>query len=415
MSKQVDNKNHKWRTLLQFSESLVSGIRLQEDEILNLIRTQAKKLMDTDNMYIALYEETTNIIRFGLAYEDGKPKNIPSRKTGKGRTEEIINTKQPLFHATRMESKKWYAQPGHKEYVGNPYASWIGVPMIVGKRIIGVIATFHPTRDYVYSNDDLEFLQAMANQAAIALDNASLYQEARSDAIAAKQIATLGTAIAALQHRINNTLNIIIPNIRRLRNRINVDDPTIKEILDIIERNTRYTSDILMRIQTPLQEVESSSVNVNSLLSDIAGTAKKEWGNNSSHPAVKIKLNLDDSIPLIQVPVGQIYEIIRNLMDNAYRAMKKGGKLIISSKMENNSICIRFKDTAEGGIPPIVRERLFQKPVPSREPGHGAGLGLWLGKLMLQSIGGDVRIEETSVSGTTMLLQIPASKAGKDR
>lgn len=286
--------------------------------------------------------------------------------------------------------------------------------MIVRGKTIGVIGTYHITKEYLYDGNDLEFLQAMANQAAIALDNARLYQEARSDAIAAKQLATLGTAIAALQHRINNTLNIIIPNIKRLRSRINVNDPTIKEILDIIERNTRYTSDILMRIQTPLQEVESGSVNVNSLLSDIAGTAKKEWGKNSSHPAVKITLDLDDSIPLIQLPIGQVSEIVRNLIDNAYRAMKKGGKLLITSKMQQNTIYIQLKDTAEGGIPPAIQERLFQKPVPSKEPGHGAGLGLWLSKLMLQGVGGDVTIKETGSTGTTMLIQIPVSASGKE-
>jgi len=401
--------NQRLSALVNFEQEVTSVIHLGENRILELIYKQVSYLMNTQNFYIALYDERTDTIRFGLAFKDDKPINIPTRKAGKGKTEVIINTKQPLFHATHAESEAWYKMTEHKEYVGDISSSWLGVPMIVRDKTIGVIGTYHITKEYLYDGNDLEFLQAMANQAAIALESARLYQEARSDAIAAKQLATLGTAIAALQHRINNTLNIIIPNIKRLRSRIDVADPTIKEILDIIERNTRYTSDILMRIQTPLQEVESSSVNVNSLLSDIAGTAKKEWGKNSSHSAVKITLNLDDSIPLIQLPVGQVSEIVRNLLDNAYRAMKKGGKLLITSNMEQNTIRIRLKDTAEGGIPPAILVRLFQKPVPSKEPGHGAGLGLWLSKLMLQGVGGDVTIEETGPTGTTMLIYIPVS------
>jgi K+-sensing histidine kinase KdpD len=502
----------------------------------------------------------------------------------------IINTKKPLFHSTYAESKAWYTLPEHTEYVGAISSSWVGVPMIVKDKTIGVIATYHLEKEYLYDGNDLEFLQAMANQAAIAIEAARsfsdvqnriedletvniiaqaistkvgasdllqtivsqlrehlkcthcaiffpekigketflvsqytdgdyaqeiksrkfklgkgiagwcfdhgeevllndaatdprfekarargydprsllvvpvkekdkvigvisadhnkangfdegdlrlvetisghisialekgrsyeqitrLYQEARSDAIAAKQLATLGTAIAALQHRINNTLNIIIPNIKRLRSRIDVTDPTIEEILEIIERNTRYTSNVLIRIQTPLQEVESSSVNVNALLSDIVGSAKKEWDKNPSHPAVKINVKLDESIPLIHLPVGQISEIIRNLIDNSDRAMQKGGHLAITSKLENDLIYVRIKDTAKGGIPPAIRERLFQKPVPSKEPGHGAGLGLWLSKLMLQGVGGDVTIEETGPTGTTMLIYIPVSASGKE-
>lgn len=406
--------NQRLNALVNFEQEVTSVIQLGENRILELIHKQVSQLMDTQNFYIALYDKPTDTIRFGLAFRDGKKIDWSPRKAGKGKTEVIINSQKPLFHQTYAESKAWYVATEHKEYVGIISSSWLGVPMIVREKTIGVIATFHLTREYLYDGNDKEFLQAMANQAAIAIDSARLYQEARSDAIAAKQLATLGTAIAALQHRINNTLNIIIPNIKRLRSRINVADSTIKEILDIIERNTRYTSDILMRIQTPLQEVESSSVNVNSLLSDIVGTVKKEWGKNSSHPAVKITLNLDDSIPLIQLPVGQISEIVRNLIDNAYRAMKKGGKLLIISKMEKSTIYIRLKDTAKGGIPLAIRERLFQKPVPSREPGHGAGLGLWLSKLMLQGVGGDVTIEETGPTGTTMLIQIPVSASRKE-
>jgi signal transduction histidine kinase len=406
--------NQRLQALVSFEQTITSGIRLGENEILKTIYNEASYLMNTDNMYIALYDELTDMVRFGLAFKDGKQMDWSPRRAGKGKTEVILNTKRPLFHPTYAESKAWYNTPEHREYVGDISCSWLGVPMIVGNKAIGVIGTYHLSKEYLYDGNDLEFLQAMANQAAIALDNARLYQEARSDAIASKQLATLGTAIAALQHRINNTLNIIIPNIKRLRSRINLADPTIKEVLDIIERNTRYTSDILMRIQTPLQEVESSSVNVNSLLSEIAGTAKKEWRRNSLHPAVKITLNLDDSIPLIQLPVGQISEIVRNLIDNAYRAMKKGGKLLITSKMEQSTIYIRLKDTAKGGISPAVQERLFQKPVPSKEPGHGAGLGLWLSKLMLQGVGGDVTIEKTGPSGTTMLVQLPVSTTAKE-
>ena len=97
------------------------------------------------------------------------------RKAGKGRTEEIIRTKKSIFIPTRQESEKWYAQPGHEEYVGYALPSWVGVPMMIGDKVLGVIATYHPTQEYVYDREDLTILQTMANQAAIALDNARLY------------------------------------------------------------------------------------------------------------------------------------------------------------------------------------------------------------------------------------------------
>jgi GAF domain-containing protein len=173
--------NQRLEALVEFGQSITKGLRLHESEVLQLIRDQACQLMDTDNMYIALYDETSDIVRFGLAYVEGERidvKNDPRwqpRKTGKGKTEEIIHTQQPIFTATMAESRAWYQQLGREEYVGASFASWLGVPMIIGKKVLGVVATYHPTRDYVYSGDDLTVLQGLAIQAAIALDNSHMF------------------------------------------------------------------------------------------------------------------------------------------------------------------------------------------------------------------------------------------------
>jgi signal transduction histidine kinase len=390
-------------------------IRLSEDEVLRLIYDQASKLMDTGNVYIALYDETTDIVRFPLAFVDGELINIESRKAGKGRTEEIIRSKKPMLTATKAEAEVWYAQPEHKEYWGRTFASWLGVPMMVGERILGVIATYHPTVDYVYSGDDLVILQAMANQAAVALDNARLYEDARKlqdEVVASTQLATLGTALAGLQHRINNTFNIIIPNVTRLRNRVDMTDQTLVEILDIIERSARYTSEMITRIQEPLREIEIQDVDVNAVLIDVVGKVGELRRADPACPKVEVTLGLDDSIPQIRAPIGQVAEVFRNLIDNSYRAMKDGGKLVVTSRLTDETICVRVQDTGPG-IPPHVQQRLFVRPVPSEDPGGGAGLGLWLSKLLLQSIGGSIVIEKAASTGTTMLVQIPAPTMGK--
>jgi len=408
------------KSLVEFGQTATSGIRLREDEILELIYHQASKLMDTDNMYIALYDEATDTVRFGLAFVGGKPVDVKKeegyqpRQTGKGKTEEIICTRKSLFHATKAEAEEWHARPGREEYVGAALPSWLGVPMIVGERVLGVIATYHPTRDYVYSGDDLEILQAMANQAAIVLDNARLYEEMhrlQDEIVATKQLATLGTAMAALQHRINNTFNIIVPNVMRLRKRVDMTDGTIVEILNTIERNARYTSNIIARIQEPLREIEVQDVDVNAVLSDVVDKVREQWQADPACSTVEVVLDLDDSIPLIQAPIGQIAEVFRNLVDNAYRAMKRGGQLTVTSRYTDGTTWVKVQDTG-CGISPAVQKRLFVKPVPSREPGGGVGLGLWLSRLILQSIGGDVKIETTGPAGTTMLVQIPTQGVG---
>lgn len=404
--------NRRLELLAEIGRELAAGIRLGENEILELIYRQASKVMDTSNMYIALYDEATDTVRFGLAMKDGRRLNIETeeawqpRKAGKGRTEWMIRHRKPIFQSTQEEGEKWYAEPGHKEYVGTVSPSWIGVPMITSDKVLGCIVMHHPSREYVYSGDDLLILQAFASQTAIALDNARLYQQTRSDAIAARQLATLGTAIAALQHRINNTFNIIVPNVTRLRKRVNLSDKETAEILDIIERNARYTSDIIARIQEPLQEVEIQEIDVNAILNDIVSKAKERWRGEPSHPPINFILNLDDSVPRFQAPIGQITDVFHNLVDNAMRAMKAAGQLTVTSRYFDGIIQVKVQDTGSG-ISAAARKNLFNKPVPSKELAGGAGLGLWLSSLILKSINGNIAVAQTGSDGTTMVVEIP--------
>ena len=175
--------------LYKMGPELSSRIRLGEPAILRLIYEQASELMDTSNLYVALYDSATDIVRFPLMYVDGRSTQVESRSGGKGRTEWIIRTRKPIFIETRDESVKWYREQEGTDYIQEPFASWIGVPMIARDEVLGVIATYHKTQDYVYTKDDQEILSLMANQAAVALENARLYAnlEKRNVQLAALQ------------------------------------------------------------------------------------------------------------------------------------------------------------------------------------------------------------------------------------
>lgn len=403
------------KALINLAQMLKSSVQLNEMDIFKLIYSNINDLSieHIDNMYIAMYDEETNLIRFPLAYKEGEPTIIPAgkkRKEGIGRTEEIINTKKPIIIHTKEESIEWYKKPGRKDYMGNPFASWMGVPMIVGEKVLGVIATYHPTKDYVYTEDDLEIFQTMANIAAIAFENARFHKktvkELTDEIIAARQIGTLSIAFGAIQHRISNTFNIIHPNVRRLRKRVDPNDLEIKEILDIIERNAKYTADIISRIQEPLKQTEIQTVDINAILNEIQKKAVGQWLSNPSEN-IKILLDLDESIPYIKLSSGLISEVFRNLFDNAHKAMKRnGGTLTMTSEMTKNKIYVRIQDMG-AGIPTDIQERLFKKPVPSKDLSGGSGLGLWLNRLILLSIGGKITVEKSDNTGTTMLVTIP--------
>lgn len=181
----------------EVTRGLSSDIKDIEKEVLQLVYEQASHLMHTENMYIALYDRVTNMVRFPLMFVDGKATEIPPRKAGSGRTEEIISTKKPLFIETRKASVAWYQQAEREEYLGDPLASWIGVPMINRDRVIGVIAAYHNTEDFVYTEDDLHILSLLATEAAIVIDNAQLLEQERHQSEKLKALQSISLQITS--------------------------------------------------------------------------------------------------------------------------------------------------------------------------------------------------------------------------
>ncbi|MBE2222031.1 MAG: HAMP domain-containing histidine kinase [Anaerolineae bacterium] len=224
---------------------------------------------------------------------------------------------------------------------------------------------------------------------------------------ATQDLATLGTALGAIQHRINNTLNIVSPNIERLRKRVDAEDEDTVEILDIIDRNVHYTAQIIYRIQEALRG-ERQRMNLNRILLDVAKQTLTQWQAVIKDDEIVISTELDENLDNIVFdwPIGQITEVFTNLANNACRAMPEGGRLDIVSKLDGNLIKVRVIDTGSG-IPDSILPRLFTRPVPTKKTGGTSGLGLYLGSLIVQSLRGSIEIEATGPQGTTVLVIIP--------
>ncbi len=179
------------RAVNRVGQKLTSGIRLREDEVLELIFEQASPLMDTRNMYIALYNEAQRILDFPLMTVKGKRLETFSReveiedRTKGGLTEEAIRLKCPLC----LPDVQGYCKENRLDPPVKPLPeSWLGVPMLIENRVLGVIALQNYEFKDFYGQDDQEVLQTMASQAAVAIENARLLaQESRR----ARQLAAL--------------------------------------------------------------------------------------------------------------------------------------------------------------------------------------------------------------------------------
>ncbi|MBN1485546.1 MAG: GAF domain-containing protein [Chloroflexia bacterium] len=146
---------------------------LSPEQVLQTIYEQTGRLMDTTHFSLALHEPEQEEVSFLLYVQDGQVRTPWSRRQGNGLNEYILRTRQPLLIAERVQET---IQSLELDVIGRPASSWLGVPIIAEDLAIGVIAVQSTGPETTYDVQDLESLCAIANQAAIAITNARLYE-----------------------------------------------------------------------------------------------------------------------------------------------------------------------------------------------------------------------------------------------
>ncbi len=125
-------------------------------------------------------------------------------------------------------------------------------------------------------------------------------------------------------------------------------------------------------------------------------------------------MDIELSLVTLPKPIGVEIDLVRfqqiftNLFTNAKQAMKGQGKITVTLSETNDDVLISVEDTG-GGIPTeeqtLIFERFYRGENKKYEV-RGLGLGLTLSKMMAQSIGGDLRLIESSEKGTTFEVKI---------
>ncbi len=156
------------------------------------------KLMELHDFIIALYDEQANVISFALTVLSGErvTENHPlwpslqPRPLGPGLTSHIIRTRQPLL--VERDAEERLREMG-LDYIqiGNISLSYLGVPMVVGERVLGVISAQSDTTPGLYNQHHLELLTAVASQAAIAIDNSRLFEQEQERAEQERLVRTI--------------------------------------------------------------------------------------------------------------------------------------------------------------------------------------------------------------------------------
>ncbi len=418
---QAEQVAKKLRAVNEIGWHLTSDIRLSKQEILELIHEQADPLMDTKNMYIALYDENRQMLSFVLEYKDGnrtKKSQLPkSRLIQKGEskgglTERVIQTKASLHIPNLPEWLKErnielpHAKPSPK--------SWVGVPLIIEDKVLGIIALWNNTVENIYGQDDLEVLQAMAGQAAVAIENVGLYKnldskvndlkEANKKIAETQNVLTKSGIADDFIHRINNlagTIRIWTQLINRELDLSDTKDRKISKFVSKIDENTRNLLSKAAQLNAPLYPEDIDlKILIDILLRQI----------EMQYTKIHAKTHLQSDLYEVHTVYSNLEDAIWNVVLNGIEAMPDGGTLTLTAfnKDADDRKWVQVMVEDDGhGISSADKEKIFRAFYSTKDSGRG--YGLWRSKNIIESLGGRIEVESKPGIGSQFMIMLPVN------
>jgi nitrogen-specific signal transduction histidine kinase/ActR/RegA family two-component response regulator len=232
----------------------------------------------------------------------------------------------------------------------------------------------------------------------------------------AQKMEAVGQLTGGMAHDFNNLLLVITGNLEFLEPRLQdeADRELLKEAQDAAKLGARLTDQLLTFARR--RQLYAQVIQLNEQVIGIADMLRRTLGEH-----VVLSTALAHSIWPIRVDLGQLQSAIVNMAVNARDAMPNGGKLVIETRnivldaahsqfnpelQPGEYVQLSISDTGSG-MPPDVRDRVFESFFTTKEKGRGTGLGLAMVYGFTKESGGHVTIYSEVGLGTTFNLYFP--------
>ncbi len=288
----------------------------------------------------------------------------------------------------------------------------VSIPLIWKEQLIGMINLSHKfTKDF-YSREDIGLLSTLANQAAIAIENARLYEDlkrSKSYIRRADRLASLGTLTAGLAHEIRNPLVAIKTFTHLLPERIG-DEEFRDKFLQIasgeVDRISSLITELLdfARPSDPKLEMEDINLILDGMILLVSTEANKKQ--------INVIKNYASNLPPAQIDREQIKQVFLNILLNAIEATSAKGKITVGTRSflkpgGEPYVQIEVTDTG-GGIPSDQLEEIFNPFFTTKNT--GSGLGLSISNQIVRDHRGYIDVESQFGKGSSFFINLPVNQ-----
>ncbi|HEX9020563.1 MAG TPA: sensor histidine kinase KdpD [Nitrospirota bacterium] len=280
-----------------------------------------------------------------------------------------------------------------------PGAKALYLPMIASGGAVGVLGILPKSAADGFEPEQFHYLEAFANQTAIAIERSFLGQAAQRALLKAETESLRNTLLSSISHDLRTPLSAITGAATTLlENDAAIDTLARLELLQTIQEEAEHLNRIIKNV-LDMTRLESGAITLKKEwqpLEEVVGAVINRLGERlNDHP---LTVNLPANLPLIPFDSLLIEQVLMNLFDNSIKYTPRGTPLELSASESFYTVTVGLADRGPG-LPPGEEERIFEKFVRGRGTTGGVGLGLAICRTIINAHGGKIWAENREGGG----------------
>ena len=380
--------------VIEISRDLASTLDL--DTLLDDIVRAAADITRAEAASILLYDDTARQLYFQVSTNMEEPTMrgfiVPLEKSIAGW---IVTNRQSVRIDDAHKDDRHFSEV--EQTIGFETRSLLGIPLITKNKVVGVLEVINKQKGR-FTDADESMLSVLGAQAAVAIENARLFQQ--SDLIS-EFVHELRTPLASLS---TATYLLLRPEMSREQR-----DQIVNNIhTETLRLNSLASSFLdLARLESGRVQFRKTRFSASDLIyecTDVMTSKALETG-------VQIRVDIPEEMPLMEADRDKIKQVLLNLLSNAVKYNRQNGSVIVSGTFDDTDLSITIQDTGVG-IPEESIPHLFEKFYRVRDhegKAAGTGLGLSISKQIIQGHNGRIEVKSKMGVGTSFTVHIPRS------
>ena len=274
------------------------------------------------------------------------------------------------------------------------------VPVMIDGRLSLLIILGERLSGDIFINEDINLLNTIAHQTAIALKNAGLYKEK----IDSERLASIGMMSATFAHEIRNPLTSLKTFAQLMPEKYN-DEEFRDTFSKIVEGEIERIDGLIGNLLDFSSEKKPAYFNEFNLV-DLVGETVRYVENKMEIERRTIEIEkkyTEDEIPMTG-DAEKLKQMFINILMNGCQAMNGEGVLTVKMHQNSKYVDVSITDTGKG-IPPGDISKIFDPFVTTKE--MGVGLGLAISKRIIEDHNGKVKVRSTVSKGSTFTISLP--------